>query len=76
MIKEQAEFQPEFYKVQAVVPEQWKVSGRGISKAKGGRVVDESVCWIHWKDKEIYHEEAYMKEQHPNCEIKVVWKMK
>ena len=60
MTKEQEEFQPEFYKVQAILPEQLKVSRHGISKTKGGRVVDESVCWIHWKDKEIYHEEAYM----------------
>lgn len=72
----QTKTQPEFYKVQAVVSEQWRVSRHGISKTKEGRIVGESLCWLHWKDKEIYHEEANIKEQFPNCEIKVVWKMK
>ena len=76
MIKEQAEFRPQFYKVQAVVSEGIRISRHGISKTNGGRIAGESVCWIHWRDKEIYHEEAYMKEQYPNCEIKIVWKIK
>jgi hypothetical protein len=74
-IIDQPEFQPEFYKVQAIVPKQLKVSRHGISKTKGGAVAGESLCWLHWKDTEIYNEEARIKEEYPDCEIRVVWKM-
>ena len=72
---EQQEFQPEFYKVQAIVPKQLRVSRHGISKTKGGAVAGESLCWLHWRDTEIYNEEARIKEEYPDCEIQVVWKM-
>ena len=74
-IIDQPEFQPEFYKVQAIVPKQLQVSRHGISKTKGGAVAGESLCWLHWKDTEIYNEEASIKEEYPDCEIRVVWKM-
>lgn len=71
----QSEVQPEFYKVRAITSQVLRVSRHGISKTKGGVVLGESLCWLDWKDSPIYNEEANIKEQYPDCEIKLVWKI-
>lgn len=67
--------QPEYYKIEAVVPNQLRISRHGISQTIGGRVIDET-CWMHWQWNDISIAEAGMKELHPNCKINRVWKVK